>query len=60
MNKFVIMTTNWLWRELILHFGKPRYLQIDLCKSQGESANLCDILGIAIRTTSAGYAYSNG
>ena len=46
----------WLYRELIPRFGKPRWIRCDRGREfMGEFKNLCGELGVTIRLSSAAH-----
>lgn len=52
---------DWLYRELIPRFGKPRWVRVDAGREFHKAFKaMCSDLGITIRTASAGYPRSNG
>ena len=60
-NKKAETTTNWLWRELVPHFGKPHHIRLDQGnESKREFSELCEAIEITIRPASARYPCSNG
>ena len=52
---------NWLYRDLIPRFGKPRWLRLDGGNEFKKTfATLCDDLGITRRVASTGRPQGNG
>lgn len=50
-----------MYRELIPRFGKPRWVRVDAGREfKKKFKELCNSLGVTIRTATSGYPRSNG
>ena len=52
---------NWMYRELLPRFGKPRWVRVDAGREfRGDFERLCGDLGVTVRVASSAHPQANG